>query len=68
MRTKRQLLAAGMGDCVWRVLLGEGLLATLLSLSEFTRLGRLNRIFRRLHEATWSANWCVWSNLCVLGV
>lgn len=36
-------MARGMGDDMWRVLLGEGLLATLLSFSELTRLGRLNK-------------------------
>jgi hypothetical protein len=39
------------GDDVLRVLLGEGLLATLLSFGELTRLGGLNRRFRRNREA-----------------
>ena len=45
-----------MNDDVWRVLLGEGLLATSLSFSELTRLSRLNHSSRRLHDAAW-ASW-----------
>jgi hypothetical protein len=55
----------GFGDDVWRVLLGEGLLATSLSFGELTRLGRLNRSCRRLHDAAWSAIWCVFVYVCV---
>jgi hypothetical protein len=46
----------GMGDDGWQVLLGEGLLATSLSFSELTRLSRLNRSSRRLHDAAWRAS------------
>ena len=46
-----------MGDDVWRGLLGEGMLATLLSFGELTRLARLNRSSRRLHDAAWRAIW-----------
>ena len=52
------------GDDVWRVILGEGLLATSLSFSELTRLGRLNRSSRRLHDATWRAIWRARSKTC----
>ena len=45
------------GEDVLRVLLGEGLLATLLSFGELTRLGGLNRRFRRLHDVVWRATW-----------
>ena len=41
------LRGGSAGDDVWRVLLGEGLLATSLSFGELTRLGRLNRSCRR---------------------
>jgi hypothetical protein len=44
-------------DDVWRVLLGEGLLATLLSFSDLTRLGILNRSSKRLHDAAWRTIW-----------
>jgi hypothetical protein len=52
------------GDDLWRVILGEGLLATSLSFSELTRLGRLNRSSRRLHEAAWRAIWRTRSKTC----
>ena len=42
------------GDDVWRVLLGEGLLATWLS---FSNVCRLNRSCRRLHDTAWRAIW-----------
>jgi hypothetical protein len=44
-------------DDVWRVLLGEGLLSTLLSFSDLTRLGILNRSSKRLHDAAWRTIW-----------
>ena len=53
-----------MSDDVWRVVLGEGLLATSLSFSELNRLGMLNRSSRRLHEAAWRAIWCARSKTC----
>jgi len=52
------------GDDVWLALLGEGMLATLLSFSELNRLGRLNRRFRRLHEGAWPAIWRARSKTC----
>ena len=52
------------GDDVWLALLGEGLLATLLSFGELSRLGRLNRRFRRLHNAAWRATWRDRSKAC----
>ena len=51
-------------DEVWRVLLGEGMLATLLSFGELTRLPRLNRSSRRLHDAAWRAIWRARSKAC----
>ena len=53
-----------MGDEVWRVLLGEGMLATCLSFGELTRLARLNRSSRRLHDAAWRAIWRARSKAC----
>ena len=53
-----------MGDDVWRGLLGEGMLATLLSFGELTRLARLNRSSRRLHDAAWRAIWRARSKAC----
>jgi len=53
-----------MDDEVWRVLLGEGMLATLLSFGELTRLARLNRSSRRLHDAAWRAIWRARSKAC----
>ncbi len=47
----------GNVDDVWRVLLGEGLLSTLLSFSDLTRLGILNRSSKRLHDAAWRTIW-----------
>jgi hypothetical protein len=54
------------GNDVWRalLLLGEGLLATLLSFSELTRLSRLNHSFQRLHDASWRAIWRERSKNC----
>ena len=54
------------GDDVRRalLLLGEGLLATFLSFSELTRLGRLNHSFQRLHDASWRAIWRARSKTC----
>ena len=53
-----------MDDQVWRVLLGEGMLATCLSFGELTRLARLNRSSRRLHDAAWRAIWRARSKAC----
>ena len=53
-----------MGDEVWQVLLGEGMLATCLSFGELTRLARLNRSSRRLHDAAWRAIWRARSKAC----
>jgi DNA-binding LacI/PurR family transcriptional regulator len=52
------------GDDVWLALLGEGMLATLLSFGELNRLGRLNRRFRCLHEGAWPAIWRARSKTC----
>jgi len=43
---------------------GRGLLATLLSFGELTRLGMLNRSFRRRHDAAWPASWRARSKAC----
>ena len=59
-----RLRGGSAGDDVWRVLLGEGLLATSLSFGELTRLGRLNRSCRRLHDAAWRAIWRACSKTC----
>jgi hypothetical protein len=48
----------------WRVLLGEGLLATWLSFSELTRVGRLNRSYQRQHNNAWRAIWRDRSKTC----
>ena len=52
------------GDDVWLALLGEGMLASLLSFGELNRLGRLNRRFLRLHECAWPAIWRACSKTC----
>ena len=59
-----RLRGGSAGDDVWRVLLGEVLLATSLSFGELTRLGRLNRSCRRLHDAAWRAIWRACSKTC----
>ena len=46
------------------MILGEGMLATLLSFGELTRLARLNRSSRRLHDAAWRAIWRARSKAC----
>ena len=51
-------------DDVWRVILGEGMLATLLSFGELTRLARLNHSSRCLHDAAWRALWRARSKAC----
>jgi hypothetical protein len=52
------------GDDVWRLLLGECLLAASLSFVELTRLSRLNRSSLRLHDSAWRAIWCCSSKSC----
>jgi hypothetical protein len=53
-----------MGYDVWRVLMGGGVMTTWLSFSDLTRLSRLNRSSRCLHEAAWRAIWRQSSKAC----
>ncbi len=46
------------GDDMWLALLGEGMLATLLSFSELNRLGRLNRPWSQITSYTQSQRYC----------
>ena len=64
LRVWSRKIDSKMGDQVWRVLLGEGMLATCLSFGELTRLARLNRSSRRLHDAAWRAIWRARSKAC----
>ena len=64
LRVWSRKIDSKMDDQVWRVLLGEGMLATCLSFGELTRLARLNRSSRRLHDAAWRAIWRARSKAC----